>query len=71
MKCNQIIQFNSDNRRDMKLFQNLQLFFLKILDWFLVEPKRCIRFVVLSVCSVVVFFQLWCDKINILKLKTN
>lgn len=43
----------------MKLLGKLQNVALKIIDWFLIEPKRLVRLVVLSVCSIVVFFQLW------------
>lgn len=33
--------------------------FLKIGDWFLTEPKRLVRLIVLSICSIIVFYQLW------------
>lgn len=42
----------------MKVAEKLQYIALKIIDWFLIEPKRLVRLVVLSICSVVVFFQL-------------
>lgn len=31
----------------------------KSIDWLLIEPKRLCRLIILSICSVVVFFQLW------------
>lgn len=43
----------------MKLLEKLRCIVLKIFDWFLEEPKRLVRLVVLSICSIVVFFQLW------------
>lgn len=43
----------------MKLFHKMKQIFLKIGDWFLIEPKRLVRLAVLSICSIVVFFQLW------------
>ena len=43
----------------MKLAKKLNKLFLKVIDWFLVEPKRLVRLVVLSICSIIVFFQLW------------
>jgi hypothetical protein len=43
----------------MELAKKCNKFFLKIIDWFLVEPKRLVRLVVLSICSIIVFFQLW------------
>lgn len=43
----------------MKLLEKFYNVVLKIIDWFLIEPKRLVRLVVLSVCSIVVFFQLW------------
>lgn len=43
----------------MKLLGKIKLIQLKIIDWFLSEPKRLVRLVVLSICSIVVFFQLW------------
>lgn len=43
----------------MTLAKKLNKLFLKVIDWFLVEPKRLVRLVVLSICSIIVFFQLW------------
>lgn len=43
----------------MKGIQKAKQIILKIIDWFLVEPKRLVRLIVLSICSIVVFFQLW------------
>lgn len=43
----------------MKLLSKIRQIQLKVIDWFLTEPKRLVRLFVLSVCSIVVFFQLW------------
>ena len=43
----------------MELAKKFNKLFLKVIDWFLVEPKRLVRLVVLSICSIIVFFQLW------------
>lgn len=43
----------------MKSAEKIKQIFLNIIDWFLVEPKRLVRLIVLSICSIVVFFQLW------------
>lgn len=43
----------------MKITRKIKEIQLKIIDWFLVEPKRLVRLVVLSICSIIVFFQLW------------
>jgi Amiloride-sensitive sodium channel len=43
----------------MELPRKIKQIYLKIIDWFLVEPKRLVRLVVLSICSIVVFFQMW------------
>lgn len=45
--------------RAMNFFDDLKLLYTKVINWFLCQPKLLIRFVVLSVCSVIVFFQLW------------
>lgn len=52
---------NSENLQAMnkcKLKEKLKLVYETIVDWFLLQPKRLVRLIVLSGCSVIVFFQL-------------
>lgn len=43
----------------MKIFEKFKQFHLKLFDWMLIEPKRLVRLIILSICSVIVFFQIW------------
>lgn len=42
----------------MKMKEKIKQIVSKIIDWFLTEPKRLVRLIVLTICSFVVFFQL-------------
>lgn len=44
-------------RSEMKW--NLKEIWFKVANWLLEEPKRLCRILILSICGVIVFFQLW------------